>query len=188
MCEYLRDNNLALEYGGQALNIVFDTPFQRGRNYYPDLAILTVNNRVAIIEVKPATHMDNFENVYKYRSLADYCEKNGYEYMMVDPSRDFMTYEELRDMKVCPGLLAFFEDWNQKPDTEDRPYKHFDDTDVEEWYVQFGQGYSRDDFRLQVHSLVIRFKWYNKPESSGLFSAYNRPVVINHSGTVVKYI
>jgi hypothetical protein len=57
LLDYLINNQLTLEIGGQELYIPYDTAFKSERFYYPDVVVLTKDYRIAIIEVKPVTAM-----------------------------------------------------------------------------------------------------------------------------------
>jgi len=53
-------------------------------HYYPDIQLLTKDNQLVIIEVKPLYHMIDRKNLLKYQVLKKYCEKKGYGYAMID--------------------------------------------------------------------------------------------------------
>ena len=52
--------------------------------YYPDFQCLTHDNHLVIIEVKLPYFMGAHKDVVKFQALKDYCEKNGYGYLVVD--------------------------------------------------------------------------------------------------------
>ena len=186
LLEYLEENGLVKDIGGQTLRIGYDTSFRLDRDYWPDIVALTQDNRIAIFEVKPATAMDNHTNMEKYRALAEYCKEHGFMYVMIDPAADFMSFEELRDFNVCRGLWERFKELNNKPHTAKKPYKFFDDDDVKEWFARYGDGCTKKEFYLQVHSLVIRYDWYNFSKNG--FKAFSRPVKLNSDYEVIDYI
>ncbi len=168
MWEYLENNDLIISGGGQKLRIPYETAFRSDVSYYPDMVVLTKLNHIAIIEVKAATAMDNHSNMEKYAGLEEYCREHGYEFMMIDPDHGFMTYDELRDLRVNPKILELFEEH------DDDSYFHFDKDDVAEWYEEFGDGQSKKEFELMVHSCVIYYYWFNKFKNG--FEVTNRPV------------
>ena len=174
---YLKRKKLALRYGGQALRISYSSAFKEKKNYNPDIIILTPNHHIAIIEIKPVTAMSQHSNVEKYRALAEYCKSKGFEYMMVDPEKDYMTFEELSELPVLPDLIPYFRYANKNPDK----YRYFDSEKVELWYKKYGKGFSKDDFELQIHSLIVFYGWYNKFKNG--FEVTSRPVQNGKIGT-----
>lgn len=174
MLSYLEEKDLVLDLGGQILRIGYDSAFRTELDYYPDIVALTVDHHIAIIEVKPVTAMDNHKNMEKYRALEAYCRERGFMFMMIDPQHDFMTYEEMRDMDVCGPLLDMFIELNEMPVPEDCYCKFFDDDKVDKWYELFGNGYTKTDFKLQVHSLVAYYGWYNLYKNG--FMVYSKPI------------
>ena len=176
LLEYLEENFLVKALGGQNLCIHYDREFMTNCSYYPDIAALTWDDHIAIIEVKPAAHMSNYKVLDKYDALENYCIKNGYMYVMVDPIQDYTTYEELQNADVqIPELQEFFEENCYDIDT--RNLVMFDTEDVNDWFEDYGYLYTDDIdyFYLQVHTLIIQYGWYNKAEYGG-FQVYNHPV------------
>lgn len=190
LLEYLEENGLVQDIGGQALQIRYDTEFRTGCSYQPDIVAFLSDGHIAVFEVKPTSAMGNHKNIEKYRSLKKYCEEQGLMYVMIDPMSEFMSFEELRDMAVCTELLAMFEELNNRPHTSKEPYKYFDDSDVEEWYQKYGAGWSKKEFRLHVHSLIIYYDWFNVSQYG--FRAFSRPVKLqkidNETYTVIDYL
>ncbi len=154
--EYLEENDLIIAGGGQKLKIEYRSKFRDGLSYYPDMVVLTKYNHIAIIEVKPATAMDNHSNMEKYKALKEYCKRNGYEYMMIDPGYEFMTFDDLLDYFVLNEISDIF-----KEHDGDYCYQ-FDNDDVDEWYNIFGEGIPKKEFALMFHSCVASFGWFNK--------------------------
>jgi hypothetical protein len=159
MFKYLEDHNLVKEMGGQNLCIKYSSAFRDELSYYPDIVALTNDGYIMIIEVKPASMMSYHLNMEKYDRLAEYCEEHGYIYAMLDPTEDFMSYEEVRDMPVNPDLLDLFDDLVEQS-------KHsivsFDKYDVDDWFDSINPGCTKKTFYLMVHSLIIFYDWYNK--------------------------
>lgn len=174
MLKYLHDNNLIYACGGQNLCIHYNSAFTTGKSYYPDFVVLTRDMHIAVIEVKSAGAMDYHGNIEKYCALKEYCIQHGYEYMVVDPTCDYLTFEELRDRPVNRELLDMFDRWNSVPDSPVQPYKFFDDQVVKEWHQKYGRGTTLGAFRLQVHALVIRYNWYNVRHNG--FKVFSKPV------------
>ena len=187
MLSYLEENDLVLRLGGQSLRIDYETPFTKHSEYYPDIVALTKDNHIAVIEVKPATAMDYHKNMEKYHALEVYCLERGYMYMMIDPDEGYITYEELREMPVSEGLFAEFSKLDEMPDTDDEPYKYFDQTLVNVWYELYGNGYTKKDFYLEVHSLIMFYGWHNLFTHG--FKVFSRPVKLDKdSHEVVDYL
>lgn len=159
MFEYLEEHNLVKEMGGQNLCITYSSAFRDDLSYYPDIVALTQDNHIMIIEIKPLTSMSYHINMDKYERLAEYCEEHGYMYAMIDPTKDFMSFEELRDMPVDPDMLAHFEELEKQ---SRKVIVSFDKYDVMEWYENFEPECTKETFELMVHSLIIYYRWYNK--------------------------
>ena len=190
LLNYLKEHDLVLDIAGQSLCIKYDSAFLNGKDYYPDIVFLTKDHHIAIIEVKASSAMDQHMNMEKCEALEDYCDRYGYEYMMVDPDNSFMTFEELRDMPVNSDLLDIFrimEEIKEEIENDPKePYLKFDDNDVKEWYKKYGTGMTKKQFLLQVHSLVAYYDWYNF--FSNGFLAYSRPVLLGKEYEVLTWI
>lgn len=78
----LENNPFVKRVKTQSLSILRDNTL--GRYYFPDIQILTVDDEIYIIEVKPLDDMVIPENIEKYNSLKDYCLTMGYGYAMID--------------------------------------------------------------------------------------------------------
>ena len=87
---------------------------------------------------------------------------------------EFLSFEELRDLDVCPELLQIFRDWTEELEEEPDTYITFDKSDVDDWFESYGEGYTRKEFDLHVHSLVLYYGWYNKAKHG--FKVTNIPV------------
>ena len=166
--EYLEDNDLIISGGGQQIPIEYKTRRGSEKNYYPDMVILTKHHHIAIIEVKPVNDMDYHINIAKYKALKQYCEERGYEYMMVDPENDFISFEELLDYPVIDDIIRIFED-NDGADSF-----YFNQEDVSEWYKLYGIGYTKKEFELMVHSCVAYYDWFNQSKHG--FDVNNKTV------------
>ncbi len=93
MLGHLLDSNCIIAWGGQSLCIPYGR--NNSKKYFPDAVVLTKDMHIAIIEVKPFSFMNCRSCVSKYRALEDYCRERGFEFMMVDPYSDYLTFEEL---------------------------------------------------------------------------------------------
>ncbi len=180
LLKYLDENDLVIRCSGQALRIEYDSAFVKGRSYYPDIIALTKKHHIAIIEVKPSTSMSYHLNLEKYKALAEYCEQNGFEYMMIDPSDGYRTLDELSEMGVLPELLEYFERQTKGP----RGYRRFTERMVGKWYKDFGSGLTKKEFNLQIHSLIVYFNWYNVYEHG--FRVYSCPVKLDKNHKVIE--
>ena len=158
MLEYLNNNSCVKAIGGQNLCVKYSSQYKDGKNYYPDFVVLTQDGKILIIEIKQAKMMSHHTNLEKYEWLSDFCKSKGYMYMMVDPGLDFMTYDELYDMDIAEGLLEHF---NKLIKKSKRSTVYFDNSHVEKWYSNYGDGWTKDEFKLMVHSLIVYYGWYN---------------------------
>ena len=190
LLEYLKEHDLVLDIAGQALRIPYATSFSKSKDYYPDIIVLTNDYHIAIIEVKASTAMDQHMNIEKYEALDDYCYQHGYEYMMIDPDNSFLTFEDLKSMPVNPDLLDIFLIMEEEKVTIVKdpiaPYLTIDNDDVEQWYEEYGSGMTKKEFRLQVHSCIAYFDWYNFFDNG--FRAYSRPVLLGKNHQVLSWI
>ena len=94
--------------------------------------------------------------------------------MMLDPADDYKTLDEISEMGVLPELLEYFNRPNKGP----MGYRHFTDSTVEKWYKDYGTGMTKKEFRLQIHSLIIYYDWYNL--FSNGFNVYSCPVKLDN--------
>lgn len=173
--DYLKRSKRVITYGGQSLCIKYDSCFREDLSYYPDIAFLTTDNHIAFVEIKPVENMSHHTNIEKYEALQAYCEFHGYTYMMIDPQKDFMTFDELEVMDVCDELEGWFDFlYDEYGNLENHKKEfNFNNNDVELWYSDIGDGYTKEEFRLMVHSLIIREGWFNKKKFG--FDVYNYP-------------
>lgn len=171
LLDYLLSKKLAIEIGGQELCIPYDTAFRESVNYYPDLVILTKDYHIAIIEVKPIKAMSYHINIEKYNALKLYCEENGYEYMMVDPARDYMTFEELKNKHVPQDIVDRIDSYLVNFYGTRKCLIEPDDIPI--LYEEFKDEYKKGEFELYLHALVIQRGWYNKYTNG--FMVYEKP-------------
>lgn len=172
LLDYLINNQLTLEIGGQELYIPYDTAFKSERFYYPDVVVLTKDYRIAIIEVKPVTAMSYHLNMEKYTALKSYCEEQGYEYMMIDPAHDYMTFDELVKLKVPKKIANWIDDYLCNLYGVDGECL-LDKNDIDKLYNNFSHIYKKYEIELYVHSLIIKRGWYNKYKNG--FMVYENP-------------
>ena len=169
--DYLVSKKLALEIGGQELCIPYDTAFRESVTYHPDLVILTKDYHIAIIEVKPVTAMSNHTNIEKYRALKEYCDEHRYEYMMVDPDHDYMTYEELQGMHIPKQITKRVDDY--LVDYYGGNDCLLEKNDISVLYEDFEDEYKKGEFELYLHALVVQRGWYNFYKNG--FKVYEKP-------------
>lgn len=51
--------------------------------YYPDFKVITRDNKVIIVEVKPEKFLKKEENLVKFQVGEKFCEKNNWDYLVV---------------------------------------------------------------------------------------------------------
>ena len=155
MIAYLEENNLVKNLAGQKLSIRYN----RSRNYYPDIVALTKDDHIAIIEVKAFNSMSNCKNITKYNALKDYCIKKGYEYMMIDPEKGFLSFEEIKNMSVDSFIVRKFMEV-EKLLNKDKI--SITDDEIYDWYRESGKKSSWSSFKKQVRIQIIKLEWFNK--------------------------
>lgn len=171
LAKYLDKRDLFLCCGTQSFCINYKTAFSRNNKYYPDFVILTKDHHIAFIEVKSLTAMSYHLNLEKYDALEKYCREHGYEYMMVDPSRNYSTIDQLKHKKISKDIEKAFVQHGRKKENEDTL---IDKETVESWYNQFGGKQLKKKYYTLIHSLIIQKKWYNKYENG--FRVYKNPI------------
>ena len=74
----------------------------KGRKYcyYPDFRIITADNHVRIVEVKPRSFLQKEENLRKFQAGKMYCEERGWEFIVVTEENIRMGFlqENLRKL------------------------------------------------------------------------------------------
>ena len=75
-------------------------------HYYPDIQLLTNDNQLVIIEVKPLFHMIDRTSLIKYQALKKYCEKKGYGYAMID--EQYNSIESILKHEVDSNIAKSF--------------------------------------------------------------------------------
>ena len=187
--EDLKKHHVVKDVRGQSLEISYKNAFNTWRPYHPDIAVLTHENKIAIIEVKSLTAMSYHVNMEKYKGLEAYCKEKGFMYGMIAlssqnvaspqnaqyTSQKYTSYEELRDMgmKCADEFRKIFEEcdqaeeclWTTEPFTKDQ---------VNECYKAHGNELTKGSFELKVHSLILYHEWYNRFENG--FFVYKVPV------------
>ena len=184
--DYLERSGVAAVIGGQALSICYSTYFTKHNDYFPDIVILTTDNRIGIIEVKPTIAMSYHLNIEKYMALRQYCEENGFMYMMVDPDSNYTTFEEFRNDEVPDNIKKLFVPLEKRTIVGSKEYFHFSKENVDEWYKQFRWDYERKEFELLIHTLIIQKGWFNTFDRG--FNVYSRPVKLDYKHDVIDYI
>lgn len=182
LLKHIDENNLAQICAGQVLSVQYNSQFKLNKNYYPDVVMLTLDNRIAIIEVKPISAMSHHSNIEKYEALRNYCKDKGYMYTMVDPDNNYMSFEDLIDYEVAFEIEDEIDYWiNSIGDNE---YSCFQKDEVEEWYAFFEPIYTKKEFELQLHSIIIKKGLFNNKKYG--FRVYSRPVSVDKEGNVIK--
>ncbi len=172
LLDYLTKHKIAQAIGGQNLLIEYESAFRSGLSYYPDIVILTKDNHIAVIEVKPVTAMSNHRNMEKYEALKEYCEENQYEYMMIDPDHDYMTYDDLLKLRIPSSITERINSYLDGI-LGGRNSCLLEKDDVNFLYDEFSDEYKKGEFELYLHALVIQNGWYNKFTHG--FMVYQRP-------------
>lgn len=75
-------------------------------SYYPDFQILTKDNKLIVIEIKPEYNMMDKYVMIKYNALKKYCIKNGFGYLMIDDR--YNTYEKIKESPIDKNIEAQF--------------------------------------------------------------------------------
>lgn len=172
LLDYLTENKIAIAIGGQELLIKYSSAFRSDLDFYPDIVILTKDYHIAIIECKPVTAMSYHKNIEKYDALRDYCDENGYEYMMVDPDHDYTTYDEMLKMHIPKAIVdrveAYLVDYLGK-----RRSCILDKDDIQILYEDFSDEYKKGEFSILMHALIIQKGWYNRYKNG--FMVFENP-------------
>lgn len=172
LLKYLTSKKLALSIGAQKLCIKYNTAYRKNADYFPDIIVLTKDEHIAIIEVKPITAMSYHLNVEKYLALQEYCEARGYEYMMVDTDNDYMTFEDLQKMKI-PKKIENSVGLYLRKFLGRRDDCLIEKDDIPILYEQFSNAYKKGEFELYLHALIIQKGWYNKFKHG--FKVFEKP-------------
>lgn len=174
LLQYLEKNKLAVEIGSQNLAIPYDTAFREDLNYYVDFVVLKNDGHIAFIEVKSIMAMSNHSNIEKYKGLKAYCESHGYEYMMIAPDHNYMTFDELATLKVPAKLSSRIMSYLSDLIGEEGEIL-LENSDVQVLYEEFeNQFSSKKEFELYLHAFVIQKGWYNKYQNG--FMVYEKPI------------
>lgn len=173
MINYLIKSKLIDNVGVQNLLLHYDSNYSKNKDYYPDIAILTKDNHIGIIEVKNTNHMTYHLNINKYNALKEYCLQNGYLYMMIDPDNKYLTFEELKTKNINNEVRILVDNWiEENKDTKNC----FTRKDVDQWYKEFFENkMSKKSFETQILSLIIQYGLYNRGNKT-IFEVYTKPV------------
>lgn len=174
LLEYLEKNNLVKAIGGQNLAVPYDSAFKSDKNYYVDFVVLKNDGHIALIEVKSIKAMSYHTNIEKYRGLKAYCEARGYEYMMIAPDHNYMTFDELANLKIPADLSRRVMSYVSDLIGEEGEIL-LEQVDVPVLYQDFYNKFSTQaEFELYLHALVIQKGWYNKFKNG--FMVYEKPI------------
>lgn len=91
---------------GQSLSIDYCLRGKRIRKYYPDIVMLTHDQKIAIVEVKQLEQMSYYDNIIKYKAMKAYCDNMKFMYVMCD--KTFRTFEELKSRRVNMKTKQYF--------------------------------------------------------------------------------
>ena len=80
----IKTQSLIINYRSRSLRKI--------KKYYPDIQLLLIDGRLAIIEVKPFKEMVNYRNIKKHEALEKYCKKNRYGYAILDYDGDVKVF------------------------------------------------------------------------------------------------
>lgn len=125
----------------------FEIEYQRNgikRSYFPDLFLILDDNRGVVVEIKPRVYMALFDNLPKWTALKEFCERNGYGYIISDGYRNI---RKLLNRQVSP---TFKEKVLSILNTKDIYWKEYQQLHQE-------YGVSWDDFTSFV--LQYNIKW-----------------------------
>lgn len=173
LLKYLDSSKDVLEIGAQNLEIPYDTAFRYNKPYYPDFIILKSDGHIAIIESKSIKAMSYHKNLEKYIALKNYCKRHGYEYMMIAPDYDYMTFEDLKSLSIPTALSDRIKGYLVDLMGEDGALL-LEPDDVPLLYKDLNETFStREEFEVYLHALVIQKGWYNK--FSNGFMVYETP-------------
>lgn len=74
----------------------------RVKKYFPDIVLLTPDNKIAIIEIKQLEMMSNKKVICKYLALKEFAEANGYMYAMLD--QKFKSFEYMKQYNFSKNI------------------------------------------------------------------------------------
>ena len=134
---------------------------KKWKNYFPDFVVYTKDKHIAIVEIKDTKAMTYFVNIDKYIALRGFCRENGFEYMMIDPGNDNITFDELCSFDDIDILLEDEFD-TMRPSSK----RIYDDTFFNRWYNDNKYfykdcGYNKKDFDTEVSALILRNNMHN---------------------------
>ena len=73
-----------LKWSSEELHIPYISPKDnKYHNYYPDFVIETHDGRTIVVEIKPWYQRKYKVNVAKWDSAKEYCDQNGYEFVVL---------------------------------------------------------------------------------------------------------
>ena len=175
LLSYIKTHGIARDCFSQKPPIPYSTAFSERRLYFPDFVLHTKEGHIALIECKPQMHMSNHLVLSKYRALAAYAKQYGFAYGMVDPDKNCATFESLAQMKIHQKVWEQFATFLNKPNPA--PDDYFDESDLFRWYARCDGVVGREQFRLEIASLVIRYGLYNIRQRDA-FLVFRTPVKV----------
>jgi hypothetical protein len=154
--KFLKHLNKTTEYQairGQSFYIEYKSRRAKKKisKYYPDILMLTNENHIVIIEVKPLAQMSNYRVIDKYRAIKKYSQENGYLCAMMD--HRFQTFESLLTRKVSKKVeKEFLEILNTK--------QYYTDDEFNE-SVRGLSKQTKENRRIDITALIIQNGYVN---------------------------
>jgi hypothetical protein len=93
--------------------------------------------------------------------------------MMVDPDENYMTFEDMKNLEV-PIEVTKKVMKHVKPNLGKVDKCILDQKDVTNLYKEFKDVYTKKQFKLYIHALIIKKGWYNKFEHG--FMVFETPI------------
>jgi hypothetical protein len=172
--KFLKHLNKTTEYQairGQSFYIEYKSRRAKKKisKYYPDIFMLTNENHIVIIEVKPLAQMSNYRVIDKYRALKKYSEENGYLCAMMD--HRFQTFESLLTRKVSKKVeQEFLEILNTK--------QYYTDDEFNET-VRGLSKQTKETRRIDITALIIQKRYVNLSKYGFQINLKNKYKIVN---------
>ncbi len=100
-CKYLEELEYVSNYVQQPMGILY-TISEVIHDYCPDFLVRLNDGRCIVVEIKPHMRMGYYSNIMKWIGLQNFCQKEGYGYLIIENSRNLNDYicAELDQKKV----------------------------------------------------------------------------------------
>ena len=86
--KFIKTQSIEIEYSYKEKNY----------KYYPDFQLLTYDNQLIIVEIKNMYDICDSLNIAKYNALKEFCDSNGFGYLMVDDKGN--SLEKISKIKI----------------------------------------------------------------------------------------